>query len=114
MLNLPTHVWLRTPAYLFPELLGPWLAGLLFSVLLCSLLVPIRVLSLPRDPMTGSPSPSLALFLSKLGLRLVEYPKNYRSIEVQEVVFLPQFAAASRQRRFTALACFLFGFFLLL
>lgn len=74
--------------------------------------------------MTGSPPPSLALslsltalslgFLSKLGLRLVEYPKNYRSIEVQEVVFLPQFAAASRQRRFTALACFLFGFFLLL
>lgn len=55
MLNLPTHVWLRTPAYLFPQLLGPRLAGLLFSVLLCSLLVPIRVLSLPRDPMTGSP-----------------------------------------------------------
>lgn len=58
MLNLPTHVWLRTPAYLFPELLGglgPWLTSLLFSVLLCSLLVPIRVLSLPRDPMTGSP-----------------------------------------------------------
>lgn len=45
MLNLPTHVWLRTPAYLFPELLGglgPWLTSLLFSVLLCSLLVPIR------------------------------------------------------------------------
>lgn len=58
MLNLPTHVWLRTPVYLFPELLGglgPWLTSLLFSVLLCSLLVPIRVLSLPRDPMTGSP-----------------------------------------------------------
>lgn len=111
MLNLPTHVWLRTPAYLFPELLG----GL--GVVLCSVVFfvgPYKVLSLPRDPMTGSPSPSLALFLSKLGLRLVEYPKNYRSIEVQEVVFLPQVAAASRQRRFTALTCFLFGFFLLL
>lgn len=109
MLNLPTDVWLRTPAYLFPELLGglgPWLTSLLFSVLLCSLLVPIRVLSLPRDPMTGSPPFPCSLshtalslgLLSKLGLRLVEYPKNYRSIQVQEVVFLPQVAAASRQR----------------
>lgn len=86
-------------------------------VVLCSVVFfvgPYKVLSLPRNPMTGSPSPSLALFLSKLGLRLVEYPKNYRSIEVQEVVFLPQVAAASRQRRFTALTCFLFGFFSLL
>lgn len=88
-------------------------------VVLCSVVFfvgPYKVLpvSLPRDPMTGSPSPSLALFLSKLGLRLVEYPKNYRSIEVQEVVFLPHVAAASMQRRFTALTCFLFGFFSLL
>lgn len=79
-------------------------------VVLCSVVFfvgPYKVLSLPRDPMTGSP-PSLALFLSltalslgllsSLGLRLVEYPKNYRSIQVQEVVFLPQVAAASRQR----------------
>lgn len=62
MLNLPTHVWLRTPAYLFPELLGPWLAG---PVVLCSVVFfvgPYKVLSLPRDPMTGSPFPcSLSL-----------------------------------------------------
>lgn len=68
-------------------------------VVLCSVVFfvgPYKVLSLPRDPMTGSPSPSLALFLSKLGLRLVEYPKNYRSIEVQEVVFLPQFCSCEQ------------------
>lgn len=86
-------------------------------VVLCSVVFfvgPYKVLSLTRDPMTGSPPFPCSLshtalslgFLSKLGLRLVEYPKNYRSIQVQEVVFLPQVAAASRQRRFTALACF--------
>lgn len=42
----------------------------------------------------------------------MEYPKNYRSIQVQEVVFLPQFAVASRQRRFTALTCFFIWLFL--
>lgn len=104
MLNLPTHVWLRTPAYLFPELLGPWLAG---PVVLCSVVFfvgPYKVLSLPRDPMTGSPPFPCSLshtalslgFLSKLGLRLVEYPKNYRSIQVQEVVFLPQFCSCEQ------------------
>lgn len=68
-------------------------------VVLCSVVFfvgPYKVVSLPRDLMTGSPSPSLALFLSKLGLRLVEYPKNYRSIQVQEVVFLPQFCSCEQ------------------
>lgn len=77
-------------------------------VVLCSVVFfvgPYKVLSLPRDPMTGSPLPfpcslshtALSLgFLSKLGLRLVEYPKNYRSIQVQEVVFLPQFCSCEQ------------------
>lgn len=70
-------------------------------VVLCSVVFfvgPFKVLSLPRDPIPCSLSHTALSpgFLSKLGLRLVGYPKNYRSIQVQEVVFLPQFCSCEQ------------------